>query len=227
MVNPMNFQTEDVGIGTGVYEAIRKDIIFGILLPASKLKLETLRDSYGVSVSTIREALNRLTTEELVVAEGQRGFFVAPVSAKNLREIADLRILLESHALKLSFEAGDTEWEGVVVAAHHKLRRMEERLQKGDLSIKETWKQYDWEFHQALILACGSASLLSVHGAVFDKYLRYQMRLLTFRGENSAREHQALLDAALDRNAAEAQAILRHHIEGGVEHALAQGNLTN
>jgi len=142
------------------------------------------------------------------------------MSDAHLREIADLRILLEGHALRLSFAAGDTEWEGRIVAAHHKLHRMEERMRQGDHSIRETWKQYDWEFHQSLILACGSRELLALHGTVFDKYLRYQMRMLTYRGEPAAAEHRALLDCALQRDAARAEVILRAHIEGGVEHSL-------
>ena len=68
-----------------------------------------------------REILNRLASEGLVLAEGQSGFEVSPVSIANLKEIAALRMLLEGHALEQSFAAGDIEWEGRVVAAHHKL----------------------------------------------------------------------------------------------------------
>jgi DNA-binding GntR family transcriptional regulator len=215
-------RSAELSVGAGTYEAIRHDIIFGRLGPGAKLRLERLRADYGAGLSTIREALNRLASEGFVVAEGQRGFAVAPMSDEDLREIADLRVLVECHALKLSIEAGDTEWEGRVVSAHHKLHRMEERMQAGDTSVRETWKQYDWEFHQALISACGSKQLMGVHGTIFDKYLRYQMRTLTYRGATAAAEHRALLDAALRRDAEEAQAILRRHIEGGVQHSLAQ-----
>lgn len=216
----MHPQTGTGLVGHDVYEAIRRDIIFGRLDAGSRLRLERMKAEYGASVSTIREALSRLTTEGLVEAEGQRGFSVAPMSDENLREIADLRILVECHALGLSVEAGDTEWEGVIVSAHHKLHRMEERMEAGDTSVRETWKQYDWEFHQALILACGSRALLEVHSTVFDKYLRYQMRRLTYRGATAASEHRALLSAALDRDVATAQSILRTHIEGGVADSL-------
>lgn len=216
----MHSLTGERSVGESVYEALRRDIIFGRLGPAEKLKLEKLRSTYSASITTIREALNRLVTEGFVVTEGQRGFFVAPMSPAELREIADLRILLESHALKLSFSAGDTEWEAQVLAAHHKLSRMEDRMQAGDHSVKEIWKQYDWEFHQALIRASGSTALLAVHGTVFDKYLRYQMRTLTFRGEAAAVEHRALLDSAMSRDIDRAQEVLRIHIEGGLEHSL-------
>lgn len=93
-------------------------------------------------------------------------------------------------------------------------------MQAGDTSVRETWKQYDWEFHQALISACGSRQLMEVHGTIFDKYLRYQMRTLTFRGATAAAEHRALRDAALRRDSHAAQTVLRRHIEGGVEHSL-------
>ncbi|WP_347312141.1 GntR family transcriptional regulator [Defluviimonas sp. SAOS-178_SWC] len=216
----MHPQTDTGLVGHEVYAAIRRHIIFGRLDAGTRLRLERMKAEYGASVSTIREALNRLTSEGLVEAEGQRGFSVAPMSDANLREIADLRILLECHALALSIGAGDTEWEGAIVSAHHKLHRMEERMAAGDVSVRETWKQYDWEFHQALILACGSTALLEAHGTVFDKYLRYQMRRLTYRGATAAREHRALLDAALDRDTGRAQTILRAHIEGGVADSL-------
>src|SRR3954453_2312057 len=86
--------------GELAYRRIRADILFGRLPPGRKLKLARLRNDYAASVSTLREILSRLSSEKLVVAEGQRGFEVAPVSAKNLREIAGLRQLLECKALE-------------------------------------------------------------------------------------------------------------------------------
>lgn len=203
------------------YRRIRTDILFGRLAPDEKLKLEGLRQRYGASVSTLREILNRLSSEGLVVAEGQRGFEVAPVSAQDLREISALRQLLESYALEISFSAGDLDWEGRVVAAHHKLQQTERMMMAGDRSVTELWKRCDWEFHQALISACGSRVLMETHSGVFDRYLRYQMISLTFRGKIAADEHRQLLEAALRRDAAAAQAVLKLHIEGGVEHSLS------
>lgn len=208
-------------IAESAYSLIRADIIFGRLAPDEKLKLDGLRPRYKVSVSTLREILNRLASEGFVISEGQRGFEVAPISPENLKEVSALRKLLENYALGLSFAAGDMDWEGQVVAAHHKLHQMELRMMAGDESIRERWKRYDWEFHQALIKACGSRELLDSHAAVFDKYLRYQMLSLTFRGETAAAEHRALLEAALNRDASKARDILTKHIDGGVEHSLA------
>lgn len=57
-----------------------------------------LRDEYGASVATLCEGLNRLTSEGFVVAEGQRGFEVAPVSAQYKRKLAEVRLLVENQA---------------------------------------------------------------------------------------------------------------------------------
>ncbi|WP_374619722.1 GntR family transcriptional regulator [Devosia sp.] len=211
---------ESEAVGDSVYRRVRTDIIFGRLAPGRKLKLEQMRKDYEASVSTLREILNRLASEGLVVAEGQRGFEVAPVSAENLREVAALRELLECYALEQSFAAGDLNWEAHVVAAHYKLAQMEAKMLAGDKSVTEQWKRYDWEFHQALISACGSRVLMDTHAVIFDKYLRYQMISLTFRGQIAADEHRQMLDAALKRDAVAAQAVLRRHVRGGVEHGL-------
>ncbi|MEL0034193.1 MAG: GntR family transcriptional regulator [Paracoccaceae bacterium] len=208
-------------VGASTYQSIKRDIIFGDLAPASKLKLETLRKNYNASMSTLRETLNRLASEGFVDALDQRGFFVTPVSKEDLMEVANLRVLLECHALKLSIDNGDTDWEGNLVSAHHKLSSMEQKMLSGDDSQKEDWKRYDWEFHLALIEACGSRNLISLHSVLYDKYLRYQMLMLTHRGQEAADEHKQMLEAALDRNVEAATKTLTVHIEKGLEHTLA------
>ncbi|MBJ6133206.1 GntR family transcriptional regulator [Ochrobactrum sp. Q0168] len=221
----MRYESSNESIAESCYRRIRTDIIFGRLAPAQRLRLESLKDSYDTSVSTLREILNRLSSEGFVVAEGQRGFEVAPMSDADLKEIAALRLLLETHALEQSFAFGGMDWEAQLVSAHYKLARMEQIMASGDTSRAEEWKRYDWEFHQALISACGSRLLMETHATVFDKYLRYQMVALSYRGDVAEKEHKQLLDAALARNATEAKAILIKHIDGGVQHALAGGTL--
>ncbi|SMX25472.1 GntR family transcriptional regulator [Boseongicola aestuarii] len=208
-------------VGASTYQRIKRDIIFGDLAPGSKLKLDGLRERYQASMSTLRETLNRLASEGFVDALDQRGFFVTPVSREDLIEIANLRVLLECHALRLSVASGDTDWEGNLVAAHHKLHLMEQKMLAGDDSKKEDWKRYDWEFHLALIEACGSKNLLSLHSVLYDKYLRYQMLVLTYRGEEAVKEHRKVFEAALARDIDTAAETLKTHIDKGLEHTLA------
>ena len=215
---------ENKTIGEDGYRRIRADIVLGRLRPGQKLKLDGLKASYEVSVSTLREILSRLTSEALVLAEGRRGFEVAPVSVENLKELAELRLLLEGHAMDASFARADVEWEGRIVAAHHKLAATE-LLMSSNIGEPDQWKRYDSEFHQELISNCGSRTLMEAHAAVFDRYFRYQMIALNYRGEEPARQHQALLECAMARDIVRAKAILLDHVTGCVAHALATGTI--
>jgi DNA-binding GntR family transcriptional regulator len=133
-------------------------------------------------------------------------------------------MLLESHAMRLSFANADVEWEGRVVSARHKLASTE-RLMETGLGELDQWKRYDGEFHQALISNCGSRTLIETHALVFDKYFRYQMVAFSYRGSEPAEQHKALLEAALKRDAEAAVATLRAHVNNCVEHALATASL--
>jgi DNA-binding GntR family transcriptional regulator len=214
-------------IGEVTYTRLRADIIACRLAPRQKLRLDSLRQQYGVGVSTLREILNRLASESLVIAEGQKGFAVAPATAQDLREIADLRLLLESHALRLSFAHGDLEWEGRVVAAHHKLAATEKRLLAGHERHTVNWVRYDFAFHNALISACGSQVLLDLHAAIFDRFLRYHMLAASFRGSGVVDDHRALFEMALRRDVEGALAMLSGHVNRGVEHVLSTGKLAD
>lgn len=222
----MSIELLAASIADRAYDRMRTDIVFGRLEPGVRLRLDRLASAYGASVSTLREILSRLSSDGLVVAEGQRGFRVASVSPAGFEDVAAMRLLLETYALPLSFAAGDLEWESRVVAAHHKLAFMERRMMSGDQEGTELWKRYDREFHQCLIEACDSRTLLDLYGGVFDQYLRYQMVAVVFRGEIAAEEHRMLLNCALTRNTEEACRLLTQHVNGCVAHTLESGALT-
>lgn len=208
-------------VGEATYRRVRADILFGRLAPGQKLTLDRMRSTYGSAVGTLREVFNALASEGLIRAEGARGFEVAAISPDDLRDIAHMRLLLEGDALRSSFEAGDVEWEARVVAAHHKLASIERQVSEGDRAGEETFRRYDWEFHNALISACGSRLLIEMHAGIYDKYLRYLMLASVFRGAPVAEEHRALMQAALARDWRTAQAITTTHIRDCVTQMLA------
>src|SRR5918993_1454404 len=141
MVSPMSIELVATSIGDRAYERIRADIIFGRLAPATRLRLDRLAQDYRASVSPLRENLSRLSSEGLVLAEGQRGFEVVPVSSEGFEDVAAMRLLLETYAIPMSFAAGDLEWEARVVAAHHKLASMERRLVAGPSGGTGGWNR--------------------------------------------------------------------------------------
>lgn len=209
-----------MSIGDTVYEEIRTDILFGAFRPGTKLKLEGLRQRYDVSINTLRESLARLSSDGLVLAEGQKGFRVVPVSLSDLRDITEMRQLLECHALRRAIERGDLEWEGRIVAAHHKLAHVERVMVDDEVRHAAEWERHNREFHNALISACGSSWLLNFHGAMYDQSLRYRMlsiKTKPFPREQSAREHAEIVDLVLKHDADAATAVLALHITKGAE----------
>lgn len=207
-------------VGEMVYGQIHSDILLGQLLPGAKLKLNQLKQDYDVSVNTLRETLTRLAADGLVEAEGQKGFRVVPVSIADLREITEMRQLIECFALRKSLENGGLDWEGQLVAAHHMLAHSEKLMLQDDAKHSREWQMYDRAFHVALISACNSHWILRVHKVIHDQFRRYQMLALKtnrFRGEELEREHRMILEYALNRDVEAATDLLAAHIRKGAE----------
>lgn len=194
------------------YRMVRRDIISGALAAEERLRIERLREAYGIGPTPMREALQRLCVEGLVVAEGNRGFAVAPL---DLAEFADLnlaRIEVERSAIRLSLAKGDDDWEAGVVAAAWRMRKADEALRRGEETLVR-WERANVAFHGAVVAACGSTWLLRVRALLHDQCARY--RLASVGGERAPRdlaaEHAAIAEAALARAADAACRLTAEH----------------
>ena len=195
------------------YRRLRRDIIEGILAPEEKLRVEHLKDDYGVGAGTLREALSLLISDALVVSQGQRGFRVAPVSLADFEDITNTRVMLESEALRQSIALGDDAWEGELLAAFHRLTKAEEKLK--DPTAREEWEERNRIFHEVLISACPSRWIkhfLSILYHQAERYRRLSLYLQPIPRDIHA-EHQALFDATMARNADKATAVMAEHIQ--------------
>lgn len=194
--------------------AIRADIVSGVLEPGSRLGVDRLKDRYGVGASTIRESLSLLSADALVVVEGQRGFRVADLSPDDLRDLSNARELLETYALRQSIELGDDEWEAQVVAAYHRLGRANERLHDGVDGAFTEWETRNREFHEALVSRCTSSWILSMLETLNRHSERYRRAALASdtTGRDVQAEHTALMEAALARDADRATDVLAGHL---------------
>jgi GntR family carbon starvation induced transcriptional regulator len=205
------------------YARLREDIVWGRLAPGDALRSDDLRSRYGLGVSPLREALSRLAVERLVIAQGQRGYRVAPVSAAEAQDILSVRLLIEGDALSRSLARGDVEWETAVMAAFHRLARMPVPVGAG--ADPQTWAAAHRDFHMALLSACDSPWLMNYAGNLYDQAERYRLirALRTPKAalaRDVAAEHRELLDAALSRDATRALAALREHYERTIDAAV-------
>lgn len=196
------------------YRRLRDDIIEGVHAPGSKLRVEHLKARYAVGGGTLREALTLLVSDALVVAQGQRGFRVAPISKSDFEDITNTRVLLECEALRQSIAHGDVKWEGEVAAAFHLLSRAQERVGKRSGPLFEEWEARNRAFHDSLVAACPSRWIRHFVEILYRQSERYRRLALSKKpiARDVHAEHVAIFEATLDRDADKACDLLADHI---------------
>lgn len=213
---------ESPSLSRVAYARLREDILSNVLQPDQPLRLEFLRERYGLSFSPLREALNQLQVERLVSSTSKRGFRVAPVSLTEMWDAIDTRILIETEALRQSIAHGDDDWEGSLVSSLHALDKCRRRLADHDqpptpedLQALEARHQ---QFHGSLLGACPSVLLIQLSATLYAQTERYRRPLLstavpeTVGAMGPDDEHRAMTAAALDRDADTAATLLRRHL---------------
>ncbi len=197
------------------YERLRANLLACRLQPGARLKINELCQELSVSLSAVREALSRLTSEGLVVAEPQRGFRVAPISTEELRDLTDVRAHIEGLCLERAIAAGDVGWESQLVAAFHRLSRTPEREPKGPERMNEAWSTAHAAFHEALVAACDSPWLLRIRQSLYAQSERYRRLSVPLAevARDLNREHLDIMEAALARRGEAAKLAMRQHLE--------------
>lgn len=210
--------TGEKTLGGKAYTLIRNDVLSGFYKPGQALRLEVLKERYGISFSPIREALNRLHAEKLVVAAPSKGFKVKPISMLEMWDAIDTRVLIECEALRRSITSNNTVWQTDVMRAYHALRLSQRKRPASNCisgSEYEVLEAKHCDFHRTLISACGSEWLVGYASQLYSHTERYRRPSLMQIGGDSARdidaEHLALVDAALAGNSNLACELLAKH----------------
>lgn len=214
---------KDTSLVAQACRRLRSAIVTADCAPGMRLRLEALQERFGLSSSPLREALNRLAAEGLVEIEERRGFRVKPLSIDELNDLTRIRLLLEREALRLSMLNGDDAWEAAVVAAFHRLRLAQGRLSGAEMILDETWSSAHFDFHRALVAACGSPNLIQLCAGFFEQAQRYRNVSARFRktsGDSSA-SHRRLMNAVLSRQQHAAETLITEHIEGTARNVAA------
>jgi DNA-binding GntR family transcriptional regulator len=202
--------------------ALRHDVLSLAFLPGAKLKVEHLQQSYGLSSSPIREALNRLTEEGLVRADERKGFRVAMVSDEDLQDITRMRLLIDLPTLEQSMRSGDDEWESYVIASFHLLEKLESRLPEGPVVLNADWSALHSSFHRAMMSACPSERMVLTSSSLFDQAERYRHISARYRTviKRKSEEHKVLMRAVLKRDIETAKELHQEHVLSTQKNAL-------
>lgn len=192
------------------YGQLREDILSGRLVPGEKLLVEHLKARYDVGGGTLREALSRLVSEAMVSAEGQRGFTVAPITLEDLIDLTNVRVTVETEALRTSIRQGDDVWRRRLSEAYQAMSSLEQPILQENV---KHWELANANFHAALLAACNSPWTLRVvrqltqHG---ERYRRYAIGLQSGRDVHA--EHALIYNSAMAGQDARAALALETHI---------------
>jgi DNA-binding GntR family transcriptional regulator len=214
---PHKLASDTKNLSEQAHENIRRDILSGELFPGDKLQIEAISERYGIGIAPVREALNRLSSEGLVERKSQRGFFVTEISITALEELVKTRIWLETLALREAIHSATEEWEEQLVLAYHRLARTNRRMPpEAGRDLSEEWELRHKEFHMLLLDRCGSGWLLGFCSTMMDQAVRYRNLSMNvhpslLRREGAAAEHEALLNAVIDRDTDRACQLLADH----------------
>ena len=191
--------------GPAILAALRADISSGKLAPGAVLRQAELAEQFGTSRIPVREALNSLQAEGLVQIEPNRGAFVTSLSADELHELFDLRVLLETDVLL----------RAVPLHTERSLRRLEAVQHELDGETEpQEWLRLDRSFHDELYAPSARPRSLQMIASLRASVERFYLSHL---GPEARRpgwndEHQQLIALLRAGDAEGACAMLAQHL---------------
>lgn len=188
--------------------AIRHALVTGQIVPGVVYSAASLASELGVSNSPVREAMLSLVDDGLMEAVPNRGYRPIALSAADMAEIVQLRLLLEVPAVGLAAEAE-------LGARKDELRALVETIEQtaegGDLAAN---LEADRRFHLTLLEGCGNRRLTAQVARLRDQSRLYNLPDLARSGKliASAAEHRPLLTAVARHDRARAEKLMRAHL---------------
>jgi GntR family transcriptional regulator, carbon starvation induced regulator len=205
-----------------VVRELREAIASGELPAGTRLSAPELATQWNVSATPVREAFQRLVADGFLEGTSHRGVRVASMSAEELQELYELRVLVEPAALVRALQHADEAW-------HRRVRETFERLRAVAATGPADAKEYEdahRAWHYALVADSGPTWWPRVVKQLRDNSERYHAMGLKRRGiDEVMREHERIQAAVIKGDAERAADQLRKHLartELAVRQALTQ-----
>jgi DNA-binding GntR family transcriptional regulator len=201
------------------YNIVKRDIVEGVLAPGTEVTERELTERYRLSKAPLREALVRLSHEGLLRSIPRTGYLVTPITVQDVRDIFEMRLLLEPAAARQAAGRVDKEL----------LTQLDELCRAGytpgDRESERAFLRTNRQFHLAIAQASGNRRLATLLGQLLEDMERLFHLGLAVRNRSTEmqHEHQALVEALArgDADAAERTTIeqieaARHMVMDGI-----------
>ncbi|HET7121139.1 MAG TPA: GntR family transcriptional regulator [Solirubrobacterales bacterium] len=191
------------------YEHTKKRILDGEYAQGRLLGEGEVSDAVGVSRTPVREAFLRLEAEGMLHLYPKRGALVVPISAADVEDVMETRLLIERFAIGRVIEL-DLEIEDELTEA---ITAQERHAEAGDAVA---FVDADREFHRLFVVATGNAIVLRTHDSLRDQQNRMGLAALSAGSDRMKRildQHREIVAAVRRRDAAEAEALIGRHLD--------------
>ena len=201
---------------TMAYTRLREAILSGELIPGQKLGIDAMRERFGAGATPVREALNRLVSEGLVISRDLRGFSVADLDESELLELYKTRAKFFAFLLREAIEHGGSDWEERVIVAYHRLSKTPWSIDEENFKLNPDFAIRLMDFYVALFSGCGSRWLVDFAVRLHQECNRFLWMVLESKIETNEPEsmHRSLVEAVIARDADRAVQVITALNEG-------------
>jgi DNA-binding GntR family transcriptional regulator len=203
------------------YDAVKRDIVECVLAPGTEVTERELTERYSLSKAPLREALVRLSHEGLLKSIPRTGYLITPITVQDVRDIFELRLLLEPAAARQAAGRVDkellTQLDALCRAGYT----------PGNRESETAFLRTNRQFHLAIAQASGNRRLAGLLGQLLEDMERLFHLGLAVRNRSTEmqHEHQALVEALAHGDADAAERTTREQIEAA-RHMVMDGILS-
>jgi DNA-binding GntR family transcriptional regulator len=196
-----------VRLSEKAYDLIRRKIITLEMPPLAPIDEQALMEDLQLGRTPIREALQRLAAENLVIFAHRRGMYVADISITDLQKLYELRIVLEGFCARLA-----AQW--VTEAQLAEMDALTDELRRIPIGDNDALMSIDERFHELLYLAADNQFLADAARRLHALSVRMWYLVLNRLGDvhGAMEQHAGIADALRARDSARAEALLQQHI---------------
>jgi GntR family carbon starvation induced transcriptional regulator len=206
-----------------VLRRMREDILCCALKPDQRLRFGELRQRYGTSVGTLREALSHLVSEGLVRAPKRGGASPSPRSRWPISSIsASCASISRRGRWPTPSAMAPMPGKPRSSSSYFLLSKLAAPRQDDPASVKREWGKRHKRFHDSLVATCTSPWSLHFRSELFDQARRYHWLTMIHARSRRCNEHLELRDAVLARDVALACRLIEKHIRTTVEQAASE-----
>lgn len=200
-----------------IYSVLRNDILNLRIPCGSKLTLKALRERFNVSHTPIREALTRLSEDELVTYYSNVGVSVITLDRNDAREIFSL--IGELDCLALRYALASENRDALAASLSENMRRSDESLGSGSMAV---WRDLSDDFHRIFYNCCNNSRLEDAWRKLLAQMtlISNSYGLVERNAETINADHRAIFEAIVAGDDAEAERLMRLHLGEDLKRAL-------